>query len=104
MLRAARASAAPSRNSPLLPPLTGPVFLAELPGAAAARRCAWISSGVVKLSLGGDRRTGKPLRTAFAGLPDVPLERFELTFDANRGLPRATGLLPRPGCRRSPLS
>jgi hypothetical protein len=75
-------------NSPLLPPLTGPVFLAQLPGGRPLPGVRVDLAGVVKLSLLGIV-DGNPLRTEFAGLPDVPLSRFELTFDANRGL-RAT--------------
>ena len=67
-------------QSPLLPALTGPVFLAELPGQPLPGVRVDLS-GVVSLSLGGIVTTGKQLRTAFAGIPDVPLERFQLTFD-----------------------
>ena len=59
-------------NSPLLPPLTGPVFLAQLPGGRPLPGVRVDLSGVVKLSLLGIV-DGNPLRTAFAGLPDVPL-------------------------------
>jgi hypothetical protein len=75
-------------SSPLLPPLTGPVFLAQLPGGRPLPGVRVDLSGVVDLSLLGVV-DGNPLTTQFAGLPDVPLSRFELTFDANRGL-RAT--------------
>jgi hypothetical protein len=44
----------------------------ELSGAAALTL-----SGAVDIS---------PIRATFAGIPDVPLERFELTFDADRTL------------------
>jgi hypothetical protein len=84
-------------QSPLLPRLSGPVFLAAqagqpLPGIRVDL------SGVVSLSLVGTV-AGKPLRTEFAGIPDVPLERFELSFEA-RGALRAVssvcrGPLPR---------
>ena len=74
-------------SSPLLPPLRGPVYLAQLPGRLLPGVRVDLS-GVVRLSLLGVV-DGNPLRTEFAGLPDVPLSRFELTFDAGRGF-RAT--------------
>ncbi|HET8759185.1 MAG TPA: hypothetical protein VFM58_24415 [Solirubrobacteraceae bacterium] len=70
--------------SPLLPPLTGPVYLAQVPGRVLPGVRVDLS-GVVDLSLTGSV-DGNPLRTEFGGLPDVPLSRFELTFDAGRGL------------------
>ena len=84
-------------RSPLLPALTGPVFLAAqagqpLPGIRVDL------SGVVSLSLTGTVG-GNPLRTEFAGIPDVPLERFELAFDKGGALRAVTdvcrGPLPR---------
>jgi hypothetical protein len=85
-------------RSPLLPPLTGSVFLAEVPGQNLPGVRVDLA-GVVKLSLAGIVDTGERLRTRFAGLPDVPLEQFALTFDANRALRAATdfcrGPLPR---------
>ena len=84
-------------RSPLLPDLTGPVFLAAqagqpLPGIRVDL------SGVVSLSLTGTVG-GNPLRTEFAGIPDVPLERFELSFDKGGALRAVTdvcrGPLPR---------
>jgi hypothetical protein len=85
-------------QSPLLPPLTGPVFLAELPGQPLPGVRVDLS-GVVSLSLAGTVTAGKQLRTEFAGIPDVPLERFELTFAADRALLAARdfcrGPLPR---------
>jgi hypothetical protein len=74
-------------RSPLLPPLTGPVSLAQLQGQSLPGVRVDLR-GVVSLSLAGIV-DGNPPRTTFRGLPDVPLERFELTFDANSGL-RAT--------------
>ena len=86
-------------SSPLLPPLRGPVYLAQLPGQLLPGVRVDLS-GVVRLSLRGVVG-GNPLVTQFSGLPDVPLARFELTFDAGRGL-RATkdfcrGALPKIG-------
>jgi hypothetical protein len=85
-------------RSPLLPPLTGSVFLAEVPGQNLPGVRVDLA-GVVKLSLAGIVDTGRRLRTRFAGLPDVPLEQFVLTFDANGALRAATdfcrGPLPR---------
>jgi hypothetical protein len=84
-------------SSPLLPPLTGSVFLAALPGQVLPGVRVDLR-GVVSLSLLGTTG-GNPLRTQFSGIPDVPLERFELTFDAGKAL-RTTkdfcrGSLPR---------
>jgi hypothetical protein len=84
-------------RTPLLPPLTGPVSLAALPGKVLPGLRVDLS-GVVSLSLAGTV-SGNPLTTQFAGIPDVPLERFELSFDAGRAL-KATqdvcrGPLPR---------
>jgi hypothetical protein len=78
--------------SPLLPPLTGSVYLAALPGQLLPGVRVDLS-GVVSLSLLGTTG-GNPLRTQFTGIPDVPLERFELTFDAGRAL-----LAPKDYCR-----
>ena len=73
--------------TPLLPPLSGPVSLALLPGQILPGVRVDLS-GVVSLSLVGTV-SGRRLRTQFAGIPDVPLSRFELAFDADRAL-RAT--------------
>jgi hypothetical protein len=83
--------------TPLLPALTGPVSLAALPGQILPGLRVDLA-GVVRLSLAGTV-SGRPLRTQFAGIPDVPLQRFELAFDRGRAL-RATkdvcrGPLPR---------
>jgi hypothetical protein len=67
-------------QSPLLPPLTGPVYLAELPGQPFPGVRVDLS-GVVSLSLAGTVTPGKRLTTTFSGIPDVPLERFQLTFE-----------------------
>jgi hypothetical protein len=72
-------------ESPLLPPLTGPVFLAALPGRPLPGVRVDLA-GAVSLSLTGTVSLGSGLRTQFSGIPDVPLERFELTFDGGRAL------------------
>ena len=71
-------------STPLLAAsLSGPVHLAvakagELPGLDLAL------SGPVALRLFGTvDPSGRRIRTAFAGIPDMPLERFELSFSAN---------------------
>jgi hypothetical protein len=85
--------------TPLLPALSGPVFLAELPGQTLPGLRVDLG-GTVSLSLAGTvDALHIPLRTEFAGIPDVPLERFDLSFDAG-GTLRATkdvcrGPLPR---------
>jgi hypothetical protein len=54
---------------------------------------------VVSLSLAGTVTLGSQLSTTFGGIPDVPLERFALTFEQDRGLGATTdvcrGPLPR---------
>jgi len=72
-------------SSSLLPvPLSGPVHLAALPGETLPG---------LRISLGGPVSLGlngvisisaDGTRTTFAGIPDVPLERFELKFDGGR--------------------
>jgi hypothetical protein len=73
-------------RTPLLPPLSGPVYLAALPGQPLPGLRLFLS-GTVSISLAGTvDALHSPLRTEFAGIPDVPLERFELSFDAGRAL------------------
>ncbi len=72
-------------DSPLLPTLTGPVFLAEVSGQPLPGVRVDLS-GVVSLSLTGTVATGKRLVTKFAGIPDVPLARFALAFDSGGAL------------------
>jgi hypothetical protein len=85
-------------QSPLLPTLSGPVSLAEIPGQPFPGVRVDLS-GVVSLSLPGVVTFTPALRTTFAGLPDVPLRRFALTFDAGGALSTkrdvCTGPLPR---------
>jgi hypothetical protein len=71
-------------RTPLLPTLAGPVFLASLPGQVLPGLRVDLN-GVVSLSLAGTV-SGNPLTTQFAGIPDVPLERFELSFDQGGAL------------------
>jgi hypothetical protein len=72
-------------RSPLLPaPLTGPVLLALMPGQPLPGLRLELT-GPAALTLTG-AVGGNPIRTEFAGIPDVPLARFELTFDADRSL------------------
>lgn len=80
---AARVGRALART-PLLPTLSGPVFLAALPGQILPGLRVDLN-GVVSLSLGGIV-SGNPLTTRFAGIPDVPLQRFELSFDEGNAL------------------
>jgi hypothetical protein len=55
-------------------------------------------SGAASLALTGTV-SGNPIRTEFAGIPDVPLERFELAFAPERSL-----VAPRDLCRgRQPV-
>jgi hypothetical protein len=69
-------------QSPLLPvPLSGPVYLALVPGESLPGLVLDLG-GPVSLRLTGTvRLTDGGLRTQFAGIPDVPLSRFELRFD-----------------------
>jgi hypothetical protein len=95
---AARVGRAAART-PLLPTLTGPVYLAELPGQLLPGLRVFLS-GTVSLSLAGTvDALHAPLRTEFGGIPDVPLERFDLWFDAGHALRSRTdvcrGPLPR---------
>ena len=80
----ARVGSAVAQTPLLADPLTGPVTLAmqagqPLPGLRLDLK------GAASLSLTGTV-SGNPLTTQFAGIPDVPLERFQLTFDAARSL------------------
>jgi hypothetical protein len=85
-------------QSPLLPTLSGPVSLAEIPRQPFPGIRVDLS-GVVSLSLPGVVSFTPALRTTFAGLPDVPLRRFALSFDAGGALRTlrdvCTGTLPR---------
>ena len=80
----ARVGGAVARTPLLADPLAGPVLLASIPGQQLPGLRLELSGGA-SLALTGTV-TGRQIRTEFAGIPDVPLERFELTFDANRSL------------------
>jgi hypothetical protein len=72
-------------RSPLLPSaLTGPVMLAEMTGQPFPGLRLELG-GPATLTLAGTVEFSPVIQTVFAGIPDVPLERFELTFDAGRG-------------------
>jgi hypothetical protein len=69
-----------SAQTPLLPvPLSGPVFLVQIPGALIpGLRLAL--DGPVQLRLTGALDLTHGITAVFDGIPDVPLSRFELTF------------------------
>jgi hypothetical protein len=79
-----RVGSASARTPLLAQPLTGPVALARIPGELLPGLRMELS-GAAALTLTGSVDIG-PIRTSFAGIPDVPLERFELTFDPDRTL------------------
>ncbi len=80
----ARVGSAVARTPLLAQPLTGPVALASFPGQPLPGLRMELS-GAAELTLAGVVEIS-PIRASFAGIPDVPLERFELTFDADRTL------------------
>jgi hypothetical protein len=80
----ARVGSAEARTPLLTEPLAGPVTLAAQPGQLLPGLRMDLS-GAASLTLAGSVELS-PIRTTFAGIPDVPLERFALTFDANRTL------------------
>ena len=80
----ARVGSAVARSPLLAAPLTGPVSLAVIDGQLLPGLRLELS-GAASLALTGTV-SGNPIRTEFAGIPDVPLERFELTFAPNRSL------------------
>jgi hypothetical protein len=75
----ARVGSAVARTPLLAQPLTGPVTLAALAGRPLPGLRMDLT-GAAALSLTGAVDLS-PIRATFAGIPDVPLERFELTFD-----------------------
>jgi hypothetical protein len=81
----ARIGSAVARTPLLADPLTGPVALAALPGQSLPGLRMDLT-GAATLTLTGVVEISPTLRTAFTGIPDVPLERFALTFDEGRGL------------------
>ena len=80
----ARVGSAVARTPLLAQPLTGPVALASIPGQPLPGLRMELS-GAATLTLAGAVDIS-PIRATFAGIPDVPLERFELTFDPDRTL------------------
>jgi hypothetical protein len=87
-------------RSPLLPvPLTGTVHVAVVPGQGLPGLVLDLRGPVSLKLLGTISFTKAGLRTQFAGIPDVPLARFELRFDrrlaikVSRGM--CTGKVPR---------
>lgn len=79
-----RVGSAEARTPLLAQPLAGPVTLAALAGEPLPGLRMDLS-GAASLSLLGAVEFS-PIRTTFAGIPDVPLERFALTFEAGRTL------------------
>ena len=82
-------------RSPLLPQLSGPVFLAAQAGQVLPGIRVDLS-GVVSMSLMGTVG-GSPLRTEFAGIPDVPLEAVRPGLRRRRRPARPHRRLPRAG-------
>jgi hypothetical protein len=81
-------------QTPLLPvPLSGPVYVAQVPGQLLpGLRLAL--GGLVQLRLTGALEFGAGgLVTKFAGIPDVPLSKLALTFTGGGPL-KVTGNLP----------
>jgi hypothetical protein len=69
-------------ETPLLPvPLTGPVHIASVPGQVLPGLRLSLG-GPVQLRLNGTLNLGSAITAVFDGIPDVPLSRFVLTFDA----------------------
>lgn len=75
-----------SASTPLLPaPLSGPVYLIQVPGSPLPGVFVQLD-GLVNLSLRGKVTTGRggALVNRFDGIPDVPISRFELDFTGGR--------------------
>ncbi|HEV7460816.1 MAG TPA: hypothetical protein VGN78_09790 [Solirubrobacteraceae bacterium] len=71
--------------SPLLPaPLDGKVFLAAT--ASGLPKLYVVFTGALALKLDGTVDLTNGVATTFAGLPDVPLSKFDLTLDRSSGL------------------
>jgi hypothetical protein len=74
-------------TTPLLPvPLTSPVTLALPPGSALPSVSLTLTGPVTLPLLGSIGFAGGLIQNSFGGIPDVPLERFELTFDTHSPL------------------
>jgi hypothetical protein len=75
-----------SASTPLLPlPLSGPVYLIQVPGQPLPGVLVQLH-GLVDLSLRGNVSTGAggALVNRFDGIPDVPISRFELDFTGGK--------------------
>ena len=75
-----------SASTPLLPlPLSGPVYLIQVPGNLLPGVLVQLH-GLVNLTLRGDVTTGphRALVNRFDGIPDVPISRFELSFTGGK--------------------
>jgi hypothetical protein len=73
-------------STPLLPlPLSGPVYLIQVPGQPLPGVLVQLH-GLVNLSLRGHVSTGPggALVNRFDGIPDVPISRFELAFTGGK--------------------
>jgi hypothetical protein len=73
-------------STPLLPlPLSGPVYLIQVPGNPLPGVLVQLH-GLVDLSLRGrvSAAPGGALVNRFDGIPDVPISRFELTFTGGK--------------------
>ena len=74
-------------TTPLLGvPLTSPVTLALTPGSALPGLSLNLSGPVSLPLVGAIGLSNGLIQNTFGGIPDVPLERFELTFDPNAPL------------------
>jgi hypothetical protein len=74
-------------TTPLLPvPLTSPVTLALPPGSALPGVSLTLTGPVTLPLLGSIGFAGGLIQNTFGGIPDVPLERFDLTFDSHSPL------------------
>jgi hypothetical protein len=82
--------------SPLLAaPLDGKVFLAAT--ASGLPKLYVVFTGALALKLDGTVDLTDGVATTFAGLPDVPLSKFDLTLDRSSGLLTSDDDLCRPG-------
>jgi hypothetical protein len=74
-------------TTPLLPsPLTSPVTLATPPGSALPGLSLRLTGPVTLPLIGSIGFSRGLIQNTFAGIPDVPLERFDLTFDTHSPL------------------
>jgi hypothetical protein len=82
--RAARVGSARADTSLLPVPLTGDVYLADLAGQGLPGLLVRFTSPA-RLDLAGTIEfTPQGTKSTFAGVPDVPLERFELALDGGK--------------------